>query len=77
MSTKDRIYEFIVRYTLEHLYPPSFKEICEELSISSKSTVFYNMHKLADEGKIELGNSCQPRCIKLIGYRLVKLEEDT
>lgn len=75
MTTKDRVYDFIVKYTIEHLYAPSFKEICEGVELGSKASVFDYIHKLVDEGKIELGDFGQPRCIKLAGYQLVKVGE--
>ena len=74
MKTKDRIYDFIVQYTQEHLYPPSFKEICDGVGVGSKSTVYSHIHKLSEEGRIEIGDFSQPRCIKLVGYKLVKLK---
>lgn len=73
MNTKDRVYDFIVQYTSEHLYPPSFTEIGKGVGIYSKATIFTHIHKLEDESRIELGDSGQPRCIKLVGYKLVKI----
>lgn len=72
MSTKDRVYEFIVSFTTEHLYPPTFLEICIGVGLASKASVSVHVHQLAKEGKIKLDNSGQPRCIKLIGYQLMK-----
>ena len=76
MNTKDRVYDFILRYTTEHLYPPSFQEICTGTDLGSKASVFEYIHKLADDGKIVLGDSGQSRCIKLAGYRLTKAGDD-
>lgn len=74
MNTKDRIYDFIVQYTKEHLYPPSFKEICEGVHLRSKSSIYDYIHKLEKEGRIKIGDFHQPRCIKIVGYQLVKIE---
>lgn len=67
-----RIYDFIVQYTTEHLYSPSVQDICEGVGYKSKSTVFEHLRKLEDMGMISFGGISQPRCIKLIGYKLVK-----
>lgn len=75
MRTKDRVYAFIVQYTQEHLYPPSFKEIGEGVQLGSKATVFHYIHTLADEGRIIIGDYSHPRSIKLVGYELVKVGE--
>lgn len=73
MSTKDRVYEFIVKFTIEHLYPPTFLEIGQGVGLASKASVSEYVHLLANEGKIKLENSGQLRCIKLVGYQLTKI----
>lgn len=72
MTTKDNVYDFIVKFTTEHLYPPTFLEICLGVGLASKASVSEYVHRLAKEGKIKLENSGQPRCIKLVGYQFVK-----
>lgn len=69
-KTMDLIYETIVNYTIENLYPPSIPEIKEMTGISSTSTIQLRLINLEQEGKITLGNG--NRCIKLNGYKLVK-----
>lgn len=70
-NTPERVYNFIVDYTIKHLYPPSIIEIQENTGIKSSSAVTYNLQKLANMGYIELGSK-QARTIKLVGYELVK-----
>lgn len=68
----DMIYEAIVNYTIENLYPPSIPEIKEITGINSTSTVQMRLLNLELEGKITLGNGS--RSIKLNGYKLVKTD---
>lgn len=70
IETMDKIYEAIVSYTQKHLYPPSILNIKEMTNINSTSTIQTNLVRLEKEGLIELGNG--NRCIKLIGYELIK-----
>lgn len=37
MAIKEEIYRYIARYIPKHVYPPSYKEIADELSISAKT----------------------------------------
>lgn len=68
-ETMDKIYESIVSFTIENLYPPSIPEIKELVGIKSSSTIQTNLVRLEREGKIKLGDG--NRCIKLLGYKLV------
>lgn len=77
MKTKDRVYEFIVQYTKEHLYPPTFSEIGVGVQLGSKSSVYHYIHSLVNDGRIEIGDCAQPRSIKLVGYQLVKVGEES
>ena len=72
-ETMRRIYNAIVNFTIENLYPPSIPEIKEMTDIKSTSTIQTNLVRLEQEGKIELGNG--NRCIKLSGYKLVLCDE--
>lgn len=36
-AIKEEIYRYIARYISKHVYPPSYKEIADELSISAKT----------------------------------------
>lgn len=67
-----KVYDFIVKYMTEHLYAPSIREICESCDYNSTSTVKSHLDKLYDKGLIELGDYGNSRCIKLVGYKLVK-----
>ncbi|MDP8924656.1 MAG: transcriptional repressor LexA [Chloroflexota bacterium] len=47
-----RILTFLERYTAEHSYPPSIREIGQAVGISSTSVVDYNLRALEREGLI-------------------------
>ena len=40
------VLEFIKTYATDFGYPPSVREICKELNISSTATVYYYINKL-------------------------------
>ncbi len=73
-KTMDMIYEAIINYTTENLYPPSIPELKEMTGINSTSTIQLRLANLEQEGKITLGNG--NRCIKLNGYKLVRMESE-
>ena len=58
--------EFIQRFTRDHRYPPTIREIGQEVGISSTSVVNYNLNILEREGLIERDKEVS-RGIKLIG----------
>ncbi|MDW8325220.1 MAG: transcriptional repressor LexA [Anaerolineales bacterium] len=49
---QQEILNFISRFSEEHQYPPTIREIGEAVGISSTSVVNYNLNKLAEEGYI-------------------------
>lgn len=65
------LYDFIVNYTKENLYPPSIREICKGVGLASTSCVHHHLKMLEAKGYIETRDG-QPRAIKVKGYRLVK-----
>ena len=74
-DTQQKIYDFIVQYTTEHLYSPSVNDICEGTGLKSKSTVWHHLAKIERAGLIVLPEFSTPRAIQLVGYKLVK-EQD-
>jgi repressor LexA len=67
LSTRQQaIVEFIQRFTREHQYPPTIREIGQEVGISSTSVVNYNLNILERAGLIERDKEVS-RGIKLIG----------
>jgi repressor LexA len=67
LSTRQQaIVEFIQRFSREHRYPPTIREIGQEVGISSTSVVNYNLNILEREGVIARDREVS-RGIKLIG----------
>lgn len=67
------IYEFIKRQILEKGYPPSVREICKGVGLSSTSTVHGHLARLEKKGLIRR-DSTKPRTIELLKESMVKKE---
>jgi SOS-response transcriptional repressor LexA len=69
------IIEFIVQYTFEHLYQPTFKEIAERCSLASMNAVNDHLKALRRKGYLgEAGQGGRMRAFELKdrALRLVK-----
>ena len=53
---QQQIYDFLVQYTQEHGYPPSFREIKLAVGLKSPSTVHFHLKRLQEQGLIEKGD---------------------
>lgn len=73
-KTRQMIYDFIVAYTKEHLFPPTIEEIRIAVGVGSKQTVWYQLQKLEKIGMLELKRETN-RGIKLTGYELKKITD--
>lgn len=71
---QQQIYDFIVAYIEENLYPPTILEIGEGVGLASKSSVFNHLLAMQNKGYIEVKNN-SPRAIKVKGYKFVKEDE--
>ena len=65
MRKIDQAYEFIKKYINEKEYPPTIREICDAIDVSSTSTVSYYLRKLEESNKI-LKGSYKNRAIQLM-----------
>ena len=63
-----RILDFVERYTTEHGYPPSIREIGQAAAITSTSVVDYNLRALEREGLIRRDREVS-RGLGLVGRR--------
>ena len=71
MNEKDKeLLSFIVEYTKEHLFPPTIREMCEAIGVSSTSTVHTRLQKLERMDEIRVNDNGR---ITITGYHL---EED-
>lgn len=59
------IYDFLVKYSNEHGYPPSVREIGEGVGLASPSTVHVHLKKLEELGYI-VRDPKKPRTIELV-----------
>lgn len=70
----ERVYRFLMNFITENCYSPSVREICEGTGLSSTASVSDHLMKLELMGKIEMKRNVA-RTIRLVGYKLVKMEE--
>lgn len=75
-KTRNLVYQVIVDYISKNGYAPSFREIGELSGLKSSSSVHAHIHRLAEEGRIEIGENAESRRIKVVGYKFVKESED-
>lgn len=73
ISTRQRIYDFIVDFITERGYSPSIREICKGTDIKSTSAVYEHLLVLEVMNKIHMEKG-KLRTISLVGYKLVKIE---
>lgn len=74
MTGLERVYNFIVKFITENCYSPSIREICEGAGMRSKSSVYDHLMELELMGKIEMKRNTA-RTIRLVGYKMVKVED--
>lgn len=67
------IYEFIKKQILEKGYPPSVREICKGVGLSSTSTVHGHLERLEKKGLIRR-DSTKPRTIEILKESMTKRE---
>lgn len=68
------IYRFIIKYITKHCYPPTIREICDEIKASS-STIHSDLHNMIEKGYLETDskdNVVRNRAIRVAGYKFVK-----
>lgn len=76
-NKRKEVYDFIVDFVSENLFPPSYKHIAKSLGIKSTETVSSYLQDLQMLGKIKLvKNGKMDTKIKLLGYKLVKEEKE-
>lgn len=64
----ERTLSFITEYLNNFGYPPTVREICKELKVSSSATAHYYLDKLEEQGKIKRSNS-KNRAIEVVGIK--------
>ena len=52
-SKEEQLLEFIKNYQNSNGYPPTVREMCKAIKVSSTSTIFYYLNKLENSNKIK------------------------
>lgn len=73
INKQTEIYEFLKNYTENKGYPPSIREICEAVSLSSTSTVHGHLQRLERKGMIKR-DPTKPRALEIIEISTPKKE---
>jgi repressor LexA len=72
-ARQQEIWQFLVSYVEDHGYPPTVREIGEEVGLASPSTVHAHLANLERVGLIKR-DPTKPRAIELIGHRRVEAQ---
>ena len=70
-ARQQEIWQFLVSYVDDHGYPPTVREIGEEVGLASPSTVHAHLANLERVGLIRR-DPTKPRAIELTGHRRVE-----
>lgn len=68
---QQQVYDFIVDYTVKHMYPPTIREISRYSGLRSTASVYTVLGVIEAKGYITCVRDT-PRGIKLNGYEIVK-----
>ena len=52
MNKTEELYSFISQYITKNNYPPTIREMCQQVKLDSTSSVVYHLKKLESMGKI-------------------------
>lgn len=74
-GNRKNVYDFIVKFITKNGYAPSVREICDGTDLKSTSSVYNHLMVLERMGKIHM-KANKTRAISLVGYKLVKEEEE-
>ena len=65
-KTRKKIYDFIKSYIEQNSFAPSYREISAATGVKSNSTIHTHLHRLQYMGVLDLGDTGQPRHIKIL-----------
>jgi len=65
LSKEEQLLEYIKSYQNENGYPPTVREMCKAIKVSSTSTIFYYLNKLENSNKIKK-NPNKNRALEII-----------
>lgn len=52
-SKEEQLFEYIKKYQEDNGFPPTIREMCKAIKVSSTSTIFYYLNKLENANKIK------------------------
>lgn len=70
MDKTQELYEYIEKYIYQNNYPPTIREMCEQLKLDSTSSAVYHLKKLENMGKIYRSGN-KNRAIELADKQIV------
>ena len=72
------ILEMIICYIENHGYPPTYREIREEVGLESNSSVNRHICRMLEDGTLETDADIpgSPRAIRVPGYKFVKVDDN-
>ena len=73
IETRERVYQFIVKYMCDVGYAPTIREIMDAVGLMSTASVYTYLMRLERDGRIRV-KEYSPRAISLVGYKLQKVE---
>lgn len=68
MTEHNKILKAIISYTTEHGYPPTLREIGNEVGLHSSSAVHQHITWMLADGILETDAEGSPRAIRVPGY---------
>ena len=73
---QEEVLNFIKKYSAEHGYPPSIREICLGVGLNSTATVFVHVKNLESKGYIKTENNKVRTIELLVDNEYIKNNED-
>ncbi len=70
-NPQQEIYRYILSYSRKHAYPPSVREICEAVGLTSTATVHVHLKNLERKGLI-VRNPSKQRSIQIVDDGILK-----
>lgn len=72
ITSRKRVYDFLVKFITENGYAPTVREICDGTDLTSTSSVYNHLITLERIGKIHMERN-KPRTISLTDYKFVRV----
>ena len=71
-SKEEQLFNFIKNYQNDNGYPPTVREMCKAIKVSSTSTIFYYLNKLENSNKIKK-NPNKHRALEIIDNEIATI----